>query len=220
MRRGLDWLRERRDPKGAHELRFWRERRAAEGRLANAQFERFFTTQFGLDRDFYAGKRILDVGCGPRGSLEWATMADERVGVDPLVSQYRQLGIDEHAMTYVEAGAEHLPFEDAHFDIVSTFNSLDHVDDVDAAIAELTRVARPGATGLLLVEVGHEPTVTEPQTLSWDIVDRFAGWTVVAETRARLDSDHDVYGSWLRAAPWESGPGLLSARLQLASLSA
>jgi len=217
MRRALDWLRERRDPKGTHEFGFWRERYEAEGRLANAQFERFFTTQFGLDRDFYTGKRMLDVGCGPRGSLEWATMAAERVGVDPLVGNYRALGIEAHAMTYVEAGAERLPFEDAHFDVVSCFNALDHVDDVDAAIRELTRVARPGALGLLLVEVEHEPTVTEPQTLSWDIVDRFAGWTVIAHQRVALDAAHDVYGSWVRGLPWEGGPGLLSARFQLDS---
>jgi SAM-dependent methyltransferase len=213
MRRVRDWIEERRDPKRAHELKFWRERHADEGTFANAQFERFFTTQFALEREFFAGKRMLDVGCGPRGSIEWATMAAERVGVDPLVGDYRELGIDAHAMTYVETGAERLPFEDGHFDIVSTFNALDHVDDVDAAIREITRVARSGATGLLLVEVGHEPTVTEPQTLSWDVLDRFEGWTVERQWRVAIDDAHDVYGSWLRGEPWREGPGLLSARL-------
>ena len=29
-----------------------------------------------------SGMRVLDVGCGPRGSLEWATMAARRVGID------------------------------------------------------------------------------------------------------------------------------------------
>ncbi len=182
MRRALRRLLRRADPKRAHELGFWRARHAAEGRLANAHFERFFTTQFGLDADFYAGKRMLDVGCGPRGSLEWATMAAERVGVDPLVDDYRELGIREHAMTYVHAGAERLPFEDGRFDVVSCFNALDHVDDVDAAVGELTRVAHPGGTGLLLVEVEHAPTVTEPHTLSWDLLDAFTGWET--ETRA------------------------------------
>jgi SAM-dependent methyltransferase len=214
IRRVLGRLRPHRDAKGAAELHFWRQRHEAEGRLANEQFERFFTDQFGIERDFYSGKRMLDVGCGPRGSLEWAAMAAERVGVDPLVGRYRALGIDDHAMTYIEAGAEQLPFEDGHFDFVSCFNALDHVADAGAAIAELTRVARPGATALLLVEVGHAPTVTEPQTLSWDVLEDFHGWTAVEQRRLALDEAHDVYGSWLRGLPWESGPGLLAARLR------
>ena len=32
-----------------------------------------YTVVFGLTRDDFAGKAVLDVGCGPRGSLEWAT---------------------------------------------------------------------------------------------------------------------------------------------------
>ena len=214
MRALLRRIRAGRRRKRDHELSFWRGRFEAEGRLANAQFERFFTEQFGLDRDVFAGKRMLDIGCGPRGSLEWATMAAERVGVDPLVGDYRALGIDEHAMTYVEAGAERLPFPDASFDVVSCFNALDHVDDVTAAIGEITRVARPGAICLLLVEVEHEPTVTEPQSLSWDVLDGFRGWTVLGERRLALDAGHDIYGSWLRGRRYERGPGLLEARLE------
>jgi SAM-dependent methyltransferase len=213
MRRVLERLRRQPDSKRAHELRFWRERHAAEGEFANAQFEQFFTTQFGLERRAFGGKRMLDIGCGPRGSLEWATMATERVGVDPLVGDYRALGIDAHAMQYVEAPAEHLPFEDRHFDVISCFNALDHVDDVDAAIAEITRVAAPGATGLLLVEVEHAPTVTEPHMLSWDILDDFAGWNVEGHSRVALDASHNVYKSWLRGQPWTDGAGLLAARL-------
>ena len=67
---------------------------------------------FGLDKRFFGDKRILDIGCGPRGSLEWADNATETVGADPLVGVYRRLGTDRHRMKYVEAGAERLPFPD------------------------------------------------------------------------------------------------------------
>lgn len=50
-----------------------------------------------------AGRRVLDVGCGPRGSLEWADRARVRVGLDPLVDAYRELGVADHAMGYVAA---------------------------------------------------------------------------------------------------------------------
>jgi SAM-dependent methyltransferase len=200
--------------KGEAELAYWRGRRDAEGLLGNAHYEFFYTEAFGLTRDDYAGKRVLDIGCGPRGSLEWATGASERVGVDPLVSDYRDLGIDGHAMTYVQAPAEAMPFPDGHFDIVAAFNALDHVDDVDAAIAEMTRVTRAGGIGLLIVEIGHEPTPTEPQTLEEEILDRFAGWEVVHERRTGIDDAHDVYNSWRRGVPREAAPGIVGARLR------
>lgn len=71
-------------------------------------------------------------------------MASERVGLDPLVDGYRALGIGQHKMTYVKGGSEKIPFPDGHFDIVTSFNSLDHVDNLDATVAEITRVTAPG----------------------------------------------------------------------------
>ena len=104
--------------KETSELRYWRGRARTEGTLGNAHYERIFTTHFEVSRDLFASKRVLDVGCGPRGSLEWATMAAERVGLDPLADTYRQFGTDRHKMVYVTAAAEKMPFEDARFDVV------------------------------------------------------------------------------------------------------
>ena len=200
--------------KGDVEMEYWRKRSEDEGTLRNAHYERFYTSSFGLTAADYAGKRVLDIGCGPRGTLEWADGALERVGLDPLAEEYRRFGTDRQAMTYVAAGAEAIPFPDGHFDIVTAFNALDHVDDVDAAIGELTRVARQEATGLLLVEVNHAPTVTEPHVLGWDLLDRFGGWRVVYEDRCAMGAGHNVYGSWEAREPWSAGPGLLGAKLE------
>ncbi len=200
--------------KGDEEFSYWLGRKQAEGELSNRHYERVYTTSFGLGRRDFAGKRVLDIGCGPRGSLEWATEATERVGLDPLVARYRKLGICGHRMTYVDSGAEHIPFPDGHFDIVAALNALDHVDDVELAIHEMTRVTRSGGIGLLLVEVGHAPTPTEPHTLDWSLLSRFSSWDVVQERRVALDDAHNVHGSWLRAEPWNSGSGLLGARLR------
>ena len=118
------------------------------GDFAAEDHEPFFTTAFGLDRDFYRGRRILDVGCGPHQRLEWATMAAERVGLDPLAEEYRRL-VGEYETgppRYAKGSAERMPFADASFDIVTSFNSLDHVRDVEAAAAEIKRVLRPGGS--------------------------------------------------------------------------
>ena len=195
-------------------MAYWRARAESEGDLANFWYVRAFTEVFGRDASHYDGRRILDVGCGPRGSLEWAAGAARRVGLDPLVERYRELGIDEHAMEYVCAPAEAMPFEDGAFDVVSTFNSLDHVEDVDRAIAEMVRVVAPGGEVLLVLEVGRPPTVTEPHALGWDVVERFAPLSVADEQRYEQTSPA-VYMDLLevRRPHPGSGPGWLVARL-------
>jgi SAM-dependent methyltransferase len=160
--------------KRASELSYWREQKATEGTLGNEHYRMLFTDLFGLDAGFYRGKRVLDIGCGPRGSLEWADEASRRVGLDPLADDYRELGTDAHAMEYVAAGSEAMPFADGEFEVVTSINSLDHVDDLERTAAEIKRVTRPDGHLVLAVEVGHDPTWTEPQSLSWDACDVFA----------------------------------------------
>ena len=195
------------------ELGYWRGRAAVEGTLGHAHYASVFTEHFELTPAFFEGKRVLDVGCGPRGSLEWASGAAERVGLDPLVDRYRELGIGSHAMRYVHAPAERMPLADASFDVIATLNSLDHVEDVDRAVAEITRVAAPGATWLLTVEVGHAAAVCEPHTFGWDVAEGFAGWRVEWSARNGLRADHDIFASIGEGIEYVCGPGLLRARL-------
>ncbi len=148
------------------ELRYWKGRKKSEGVLTNDHYEYFYTGHFGLDRAYYSGKVIVDIGCGPRGSLEWAESASRRIGVDPLADQYLKLGASEHSMEYLGSPSENIPLEDGSCDAVFSFNSLDHVEDIDRTIAEIKRITRPGSIFLLLVEVNHEPTACEPHRLT------------------------------------------------------
>ena len=159
--------------KGRAELEYWQARRKAEGCLANHWYQRAFTEPFGLKEEFFEAKCVLDIGCGPRGSLEWAHNAAVRVGLDPLADLYRELGTDRHKMSYLSAPCERIPAEDASFDIVTSLNSLDHVDDIDACIKEIKRVVRVGGIILLMTDLHQEPTTTEPVVFGWDMVDRF-----------------------------------------------
>lgn len=194
------------------EMRYWRGRVDAEGDLANGHYQAAFCDRYGLDPSFYDGKRILDIGCGPRGGLEWAHMAAERVGLDPLADSYRELGADRHAMTYVATEAEAIPFPDAHFDVVSTHNSLDHVDSVETVVGEIGRVTKQGGTWLLAVETNAAPTATEPHLIEWDFASELEGWQVEDERHLAL-FDHGMYASWERGVEWADGPGFLAARL-------
>ena len=156
-----------------NELGYWRGRRAVEGELTNDHYKRYYTQHFGMDDSDYAGKRVLDIGCGPRGSLEWATMAFRRVGVDPLAKEYLKLGADRHQMEYLAAPAEKIPLESRAFDIVCSFNSLDHVENVQAVIHEIKRLTASGGVMLLLVEINHPPTSCEPHSIGPGILHEF-----------------------------------------------
>ena len=205
--------------KHSAEMAFWRRRLSKSGGvLQNTHYEYFYTSYFNIPREDYRDVCILDIGCGPRGSLEWAGIARERVGLDPLVKDYRKLGIGRHRMSYVCAPSERIPFQDEYFDFVTCFNALDHVDNIDETLSEIVRVLREGGSFLLITEINHPPTVTEPQTISEELLDRLARSFVPAQTRlSEIRSDHDVYGSLRENLPYnrESSrhPALLSARM-------
>jgi hypothetical protein len=87
--------------KGHYEFTYWKSVwRDEVGAFKNGWYEWYYTTAVGLRKEDYVGKRVLDIRCGPRGSLEWCDRAAERVGLDPLVDRYRKFGIDKHKMSY------------------------------------------------------------------------------------------------------------------------
>jgi SAM-dependent methyltransferase len=157
-----------------NELRYWRAKKRAEGELGNDHYKVFYTDHFGLTDDDYRDKVVLDIGCGPRGSLEWATMARRTIGLDPLAKEYLRLGADKHRMEYFDAPSEHIALPDGACDVVCSFNSLDHVDDVGQTLSEIKRVTKAGGRFLLLLEINHAPTPTEPHDIGTDIVDQLA----------------------------------------------
>lgn len=59
-----------------------------------------------------------------------------------------------------------MPFADGAFDFVCAFDIVEHVDDDEAAFAELSRVAAPGASFLLSVPLHEE---------AWTAFDDFVG---------------------------------------------
>lgn len=151
------------------EMDYWNSiSKREEGGMANSWYESFYTTYFGIDKSWYTGKKHLDIGCGPRGSLEWNVNAQARVCADPLAVKYGEIGSNKHAMVYINAGAEHIPVPSNSFDVVTSMNNLDHVTNLAAAVYEIVRVLRLGGTFLLIVESHAKPTQCEPLTFGWD----------------------------------------------------
>ena len=201
------------------EMRFWRGLYTAEKKLANDHYEYFYSTFFSLSKEWYAGKKILDVGCGPCGSLEWADMAASRTGLDPLADQYKAFGIDKHKMSYVTAPVENIPFDNEALDVICSFNSLDHVEDIDKAIEEIFRVLKPGGSFLIIVEVNHKARPTEPIEI-WEneLKAKLAARGRIESWRAfPIRYDHDIYrslreGTAIASLPEET-EGLVAAQV-------
>jgi ubiquinone/menaquinone biosynthesis C-methylase UbiE len=98
------------------------------------------------------GDRVLDVGCG-RGHL---VNALRQFGVDAegidLNPNAAQVAIVPHVQTM---SATELQFSSASFDAVVSFHAIEHIPDIDAALAEMARVVRP--TGKVLLVYPAEP---------------------------------------------------------------
>lgn len=189
--------------KSLNEMLFWRFKKMKEGRFTNHHYEEFFTRFFGLSTSDYQNKIVLDIGCGPRGSLEWATMTKRRIGLDPLANKYVKMEGKYHEMEYIQSGAEKMPFENGYFDIVASLNSLDHVDNLQQCIQEIKRVVKPGGLFLLISDIHSYPTLAEPSNFDWDIAASFTsdfdiefekhyeGSNMYKSLRENIEFDHD-----------------------------
>lgn len=128
-------------------------------------------------------ERALDVGCGP-GALT-AELA-ERLGAgrvsavdpsEPFVASVRERLPGVEAAV---ASAEKLPFEDGAFDLVLAQLVVNFMSDPAAGVAEMRRVAAPGATVASCVwDYGGEMTLLR------------AFWDAAAEVEPEEGPAHD-----------------------------
>jgi ubiquinone/menaquinone biosynthesis C-methylase UbiE len=87
-------------------------------------------------------KKVLEVGCG-RGYLARKLAANNTVTACDIVVPDK-LKKEKSKVKYVEANIQHLPFKDNSFDYVVSTHTLEHVQDLPGAVAELRRVAKEG----------------------------------------------------------------------------
>jgi SAM-dependent methyltransferase len=99
------------------------------------------------------GARVLDLGSA-RGSFRPGATAATVIALD------RELGAQgENGAPFVCADAAHLPFRARTFEAIVANHSLEHFEDLSAALAEIARVIRP--EGVLFVAVPDASTLTD-----------------------------------------------------------
>jgi ubiquinone/menaquinone biosynthesis C-methylase UbiE len=100
-------------------------------------------------------ERAIDVGTGAGAlAIALAPLVREVVGVD-RVAELLEVARERAPanVSFVEADAEHLPFDDFSFDLAGTLRTLHHVPRPELVVAELARVTRPGGRVLVIDQI-------------------------------------------------------------------
>lgn len=125
-----------------HQESYYRHNEAYAAFLANWD-ERFYARYADALKPDRAGAPVLDVGCGVGQVVKrLADAGFDAQGVEisePGVARARQFGLNCRSYD-----GRRLPFPDRHFAGVGALNVLEHVDEPEAFLAELVRVAAPG----------------------------------------------------------------------------
>ena len=180
--------------------------------LGNDRLWRVATTRAVAPRP---GQRILDLAAGTgASSVSLARSGAEVVAGDfspgMIAEGIRRYG-DVPNLTFVEADAMALPFDDDAFDAVTISFGLRNVHDPKAALAEMLRVTAPGGR-LVVCEFSH------PQNAAFAGLYRFYNDRVLPLVAKSVSTNADAYdylgesirewpdqrtlSSWIRGAGW------------------
>ncbi len=97
---------------------------------------------------------VLDIGTGEGQLLRIASATpgvDRLVGIDPTWEQIFEAKAREPHLSFLRASASPLPFANESFDTVVACLVFEHIADLDAAIAEVARVLKPGGRFLFFL---------------------------------------------------------------------
>ena len=141
---------------------------------ANQQFWDLHRREFHLGRYRFAaglaeGKRVLDAACGTGyGTDILAARALGATGVDISADAVRYAN-DHYAAErahFAHAPVERTPFEDASFDLVVSFETLEHTLSPRAALREFARVLKPD--GQLVISAPNDWGYTRDHFIDFD----------------------------------------------------
>lgn len=160
------------------------------------------------------GERVLDCACGT-GDLTQAfarfSRADHIVGSDYTpgmleVARHKQYKLHKQLadrISYLQADAQELPFEDDAFDVVSIAFGIRNVQVPERAVGEFARVLRPGGR-LVILEFGQPSyapmrwfntfycATIMPRTATWIAHDRSGAYRYLPQSVASFKTRDEM----------------------------
>ncbi len=125
--------------------------------LFNEHFVRYRYAQ-----DYSVAKNVLDTGCGVGyGSCHLAELAHTVVGVDndPETIQYACRHYSRANVQYVVGDCQELPFRSESFDVITSFELIEHLPDTKRYLTEIRRILRTG--GMFIVSTPNRSVYGE-----------------------------------------------------------
>lgn len=118
--------------------------------------------RYAVVRDIVVNKDVLDLACGEGyGSAFMADFAKTVVGVD--ISQeainHASHTYQKSNLTFRQASAIELDLPDKSFDVVVSFETIEHLAEQDEMLSEIRRVLRPD--GILIISSPNRPVYSE-----------------------------------------------------------
>jgi SAM-dependent methyltransferase len=147
------------------------------------------------------GNRVLDVGCGTGGAevrLSRLQLAQFKLygvdlKVDEVITAAREAASHNQRAGFAAGDACRLPFAAATFDSTYCVAVLQHIADVETAVAELARVTRPTGT-VLVVEPDNSARYFYSSSPLGTAAFRLAAEFFAAATEARGERTEPAIG--------------------------
>lgn len=105
----------------------------------------FFAYKFA--ENYCRGKRVLDLGCGEGyGTYYLSQFALEAVGVDrdPAIISYAKNKYKKGNLNYLVSGAEQLNLLPKSFDLICSFQVIEHIEDVKSYLENIKTLLADG----------------------------------------------------------------------------
>lgn len=118
------------------------------------------------------GIKVLEIGCG-RGTLvhRLRTQGIDVVGVETSATRIDEGGALYGQLPIEQISGTSLPFQDEQFDLVLSFDVLEHIPDTERHLLEVRRVLKPG--GWYLLQTPNKWTNSVFETIRWRSVSKW-----------------------------------------------
>lgn len=100
--------------------------------------------RYAFAKNFVKGKKVLDIACGTGyGASYLAKQSVEKIFAGDIESAYLRFAVDNYTNLkgkVVKLNGEYLPFKDNAFDVVTSFETVEHVNNPSLLLEEFNRV--------------------------------------------------------------------------------